>query len=129
MYMEATLQCFEYTHYGLYCPMIGLAFILIATSFSLFIKIGSDQDVGHGNSCGSVRGALFIFGGVLYILGYIIHASTIPDDEENYYWWYNDDEMDAYPDAEYLIGRGLFVGFHAMFLGYLYIMNGRFPQI
>ena len=62
--------------------------------------------------------------------GYMIHAAKIPEDYEEYYYYYwdDDEEMDEYPDAEYLVGRGIFVGFHAMFLGYLYLTNGRFPK-
>ena len=59
----------------------------------------------------------------------MIHAATIPEDDEPSYWWWDDyDEMDAYPDAEYLVGRGMFVGLHAMFLGHLYVTNGQFPK-
>ena len=70
IYMELTLQCFEYTHYGLYCPAIGLVLIAMASLLMLCIKPGSEKDVGHQNRCGFFRGFMFIIGGLLYFLVY-----------------------------------------------------------
>ena len=93
-----------------------------------------------------LRKALFIFGGLFYFLGmslsilpifdrictkkwtigYCVHAGVTPDDDnwDDWWWW----RHDIYPKKEYLIGRGMFIGFHSIFIGYLYITKNKLPQ-
>ena len=74
---------------------------------------------------------------ITYIyIGYIIHATNITDIcESRNNWWYNGyydyedcgymGEDDITPEPEYLIGRGFFVGFHAIYIGLTYVANNK----
>eukprot|EP01084_Bolivina_argentea_P013501 25356_1 len=121
-YPEISLYSLSASYQGLYLPAIGLIFIFIASAMVCFIN--NNSDIGQENKMGSIRGALFIFGGLLYLLGYSIHLFTIPNDE-GYYWFF---ESDIFPEVEYMIGRGLFVSIHSIFIGYLYVTNNKLPN-
>eukprot|EP01083_Nonionella_stella_P170164 578468_1 len=104
------------SNHGLYLPVSGLALIIVATVMEF-----------APNTLGNIRGGLYIFGGLLYALGYIIQAAAVPDYDYDHYWhrYYY---YDMPPTAEYLVGRGLFIGIHAMFIGYLYVTNNKLPD-
>ena len=125
VYPESILYSLSQSYQGLYLPTIGLLLIFSA-SFFMFCK----KDNLIVDNCNFIRGCMFIFGGLLYLLGYIIHSMNIKDicdDDDDYYnyWDYWDcgywSEDDITPEPEYLIGRGCFVGFHSIFFGLLYI--------
>eukprot|EP01084_Bolivina_argentea_P237077 398535_1 len=104
------------SNHGFYLPVSGLALIIVATVMEF-----------APNTLGNIRGGLYIFGGLLYALGYIIQAAAVPDYDYDHYWhrYYY---YDMPPTAEYLVGRGLFIGIHAMFIGYLYVTNNKLPD-
>eukprot|EP01083_Nonionella_stella_P149601 475429_1 len=105
------------SNHGFYLPVSGLALIIVATVMEF-----------APNTLGNIRGGLYIFGGLLYALGYIIQAAAVPDYDYDHYWhrYYY---YDMPPTAEYLVGRGLFIGIHAMFIGYLYVTNNKLPDV
>eukprot|EP01083_Nonionella_stella_P275841 936955_1 len=93
------------------------------------------------NTWGNIRGGLYIFGGLLYSLGYIIQAAAVrvPDYDHGWHWYWCD-YYDLYPtvhcpSSSYIfsinisVGRGLFIGIHAMFIGYLYVTNNKLPEV
>eukprot|EP01083_Nonionella_stella_P185445 676225_1 len=122
-YPDCTLESLDTSYHGLYLPIAGLVLIALAAGLQLFVS--NDNDVGARNTCGSLRGCLYIFGGLFYFLGYMIHAATVPDPASDYWYWTL--WSDIYAEPEYLVGRGLFVGIHAMFIGYAYVTNNRLP--
>jgi len=126
VYPEASLQSLEFSAYGLYLPLIGLIMIAIACCMGIFIDMNNKIFVEAQAKASTIRGALFIFGGLFYFLGYCVHAGVTPqdDDWDDWWWW----RHDIYPKAEYLIGRGMFIGFHAIFIGYLFITKNKLPQ-
>eukprot|EP01083_Nonionella_stella_P149602 475431_1 len=116
VYPDATLDELSPTiasNYALYLPVAGLSLIIVGALLQCVPNIS-----------GTIRGGLYIFGGLLYSLGYIIHAAAVPDHQYYWYVYYSYDEH----CAEYLVGRGLFVGIHAMFIGYLYVTNNKLPD-
>ena len=124
-YPETGLDSLELSYHGLYLPVIGLVLITISAIMGLYFGATMSSLNESVIKLSTVRGSLYIFGGLLYFLGYCIHAGTMPDDYDEYYWWWGDD---IYPHPEYLVGRGIFVGFHAMFIGYLYIRENKLPH-
>jgi len=128
IYPESTLYALSESYHGLFLPTTGLIFFIIASSFMLCAK-----DNKSPNSVNCVRGSLFIFGGLFYFLGFMIHSFNISDvcEDEDYWDYYDCGEWgfdDVTPEPEYLIGRGMFVGFHAIFLGLLYVANHKFKR-
>eukprot|EP01083_Nonionella_stella_P170165 578470_1 len=115
VYPDATLDELSPTiasNYALYLPVAGLSLIIVGALLQCVPNIS-----------GTIRGGLYIFGGLLYSLGYIIHAAAVPDNQ--YYWW----RYYYSVTPEYLVGRGLFVGIHAMFIGYLNVTKNKLPDV
>jgi len=118
-YPEITIDSLDVSLHGLYLPPIALIVMVLASVMSLCIKKPvNDPSLSCVNFA---RGCLFILAGLLYFIGYIIHAATLPDDDHDYYWW----ESDIYSEPSYLVCRGAFVGIHAIFIGYLYVTGNR----
>eukprot|EP01083_Nonionella_stella_P090121 251786_1 len=111
VYPDATLPSFSTSHFGFYLPVSGLSLIIIATVMQC-----------APNTWPTIRGYLYIFGGLGYLLGYIILAATIRHND--YHWIYY---MRTSYAPEYLVGRGFFVCIHAVFIGYLYVTNNKLP--
>eukprot|EP01083_Nonionella_stella_P159278 519442_1 len=107
------------TNHGSYLPVSGLALIIVAAVMEF-----------APNTWGNIRGGLYIFGGLLYSLGYIIQAAAVrvPDYDHGWHWYWSD-HYDLYPTVQYLVGRGLFIGIYAMFIGYLYVTNNKLPEV
>eukprot|EP00484_Ammonia_sp_Unknown_P024535 CAMPEP_0197026818 /NCGR_PEP_ID=MMETSP1384-20130603/6838_1 /TAXON_ID=29189 /ORGANISM="Ammonia sp." /LENGTH=498 /DNA_ID=CAMNT_0042455561 /DNA_START=32 /DNA_END=1528 /DNA_ORIENTATION=- len=133
IYPETVLYSLHQSYQGLYLPTAGLSMFILAA----LMKVCKHDDKA-ADTFNFIRGGLYFIGGLLYLLGYIVHAFNITDicDNDSYwsyryydYWdcgyWAEDDIT---PEPEYLIGRGCFVSFHAMFLGLLYVANYKFAK-
>ena len=64
IYPESILYSLHQSYQGLYLPSVGLALIFSA-SFFIFCK----KDNFIQDNCNFLRGSMFIFGGLFYILG------------------------------------------------------------
>mmetsp|Transcript_65419 Transcript_65419/g.104171 ORF Transcript_65419/g.104171 Transcript_65419/m.104171 type:complete len:481 (-) Transcript_65419:108-1550(-) len=126
-YSEISIDSLDPSYHGFYLPSIALIFFFFAGLFYFFVK-KPVNDISLKN-INFARGALYILGGVLYLLGYIVHAVAISEYTYNYYEYYYYWDDGIYAEPEYLVGRGLFIGFHAIFIGYLYVTSGRLCSV
>jgi len=131
IYMELRLEWFkaERGQNGHHLTAIGLLLIMAASirEFAQSVCISAlsrRQDGGRRNRCGKIRGSLYIIGGILYFLGYLFHAISLPPEDPHLMWF----DVIVIPQIPYFVGRGAFVGLHSMLIGYFDVTNGRIPK-